>query len=179
MARLQDKYADEIVPEMLAASGAKSPLSVPRLEKIVVSMGVGSKKDDPKALERATEDLTTIAGQRAVVTRAKKSVSSFRLREGNPVGCMVTLRGKRMYEFLDRLISVVLPRIRDFRGVKTTSFDQAGNYSMGLQDQVVFPEIRADRVSHYQGMNITLTIRRSDPERSQELLRRFGMPFRK
>lgn len=179
MARLQDKYANEIVPEMLKLSGQTSPLAVPRLEKIVISMGVGSKKDDPKAIERAAEDLTTIAGQRCVVTHAKKSVSNFRLREGNPVGCMVTLRGTRMYEFLDRLISVVLPRIRDFRGIKKTSFDQAGNYSMGLQDQIVFPEIRADRVSHYQGMNITLTIRRSDPERSLEMLRMFGMPFRK
>ena len=178
MARLHTKYRDEVVPGLMQHFGLDNSLAVPRIDKITVSMGVGRASEQPKLIQTATQDLTTIAGQRAVQTKATKSVSNFRLREGNVVGCMVTLRGARMYEFMDRLVSIVIPRIRDFRGLRTTSFDKAGNYSMGLADQVVFPEIKADKVETPQGMNITLTIRNSDPERSLELLRRMGMPFK-
>ena len=176
--RLAEKYKNEIVPAFLKEHGYTNVMSIPRLEKIVVSMGVGKANENKRLMETAVADLTKITGQQAVVTLAKKSVSNFRLREGYPVGCMVTLRGARMFEFLDRLISVAMPRIRDFRGVKHNSFDGAGNYNMGLADQLVFPEIQADRVENYQGMNITMVIRRSDKEASYELLRMFGMPFR-
>lgn len=176
--RLFERYRDEIVPHFLKERGAPNVHAVPRLAKIVISMGVGKGHENKRLLETAVEDLTKIAGQRAVVTIAKKSVSNFRLREGQKIGCMVTLRGHRMYEFLDRLVSVTIPRIRDFRGLKPTSFDDAGNYSMGLADQIVFPEIRADKVEHYQGMNITLVIRRSSKADSLHLLRMFGVPFR-
>jgi large subunit ribosomal protein L5 len=179
MARLNDKYRDEIVPAMKERFGHTNVLAVPKLTKIVISMGIGKHHDDQKVVEAVSKDLTTITGQRAVLTQARKSISNFRLREGYTVGCMVTLRGARMYEFLDRLISVVIPRIRDFRGLKTTSFDQAGNFTMGLGDQLVFPEIRVDRVQHSQGMNITVGVRNSDPEASLEMLRMFGMPFRR
>ncbi|MCP4035731.1 MAG: 50S ribosomal protein L5 [bacterium] len=178
MARLDEKYRDEIVPAMKEKFGHTNSLAVPKLNKIVISMGIGKYHDDQKIVESVSKDLTTITGQRAVLTRARKSVSNFRLREGYTVGCMVTLRGARMYEFLDRLISVVIPRVRDFRGLKPTSFDPAGNFSMGLGDQLVFPEIRVDRVQHFQGMNITVAVRNSDPEASLEMLRMFGMPFR-
>ncbi len=178
MARLDTKYRKEIVPELRKRPGMANVMSVPRLEKIVVSMGVGQGHDNKRLMEATSKDLTTVAGQRAVITRAKKSVSNFRVREGNEVGCMVTLRGQRMYEFLDRLISIVIPRIRDFRGLKVRSFDGAGNYSMGLGDQIVFPEIHVDKVEFSQGMNITLVVGNSDPDASLDLLRRFGMPFR-
>lgn len=177
ISRLAEKYTNDIVPMFLSEHGYTNKLSVPRLEKIVVSMGVGKAQENKRLIESATADLTKITGQRAVVTRAKKSVSNFRLREGNVIGCMVTLRGARMFEFLDRLVSVVIPRIRDFRGLKT-KFDPAGNYSMGLADQIVFPEIQADKVEHTQGMNITMVIRRSTPEASLTLLKSFGVPFR-
>ncbi len=176
--RLQDKYTNEIVPAFLSERGFTNVLSIPRLEKIVISMGVGKAQENKRLIESAVEDLTKIAGQRAVVTRAKKSVSNFRLREGNVVGCMVTLRAARMFEFLDRLVAVTIPRIRDFRGLRPNAFDEAGNYSMGLADQLVFPEIQADRVEHTQGMNITMVIRRSNREESLALLRMFGVPFR-
>ena len=178
MARLESKYRTEIVPELMKRPGFGNVMSVPRLEKIVVSMGVGQGHDNKRLMESTSKDLTTVTGQRAVITRAKKSVSNFRVREGNEVGCMVTLRGTRMYEFLDRMISIVIPRIRDFRGLKTSSFDRAGNYSMGLGDQLVFPEIHVDKVEFNQGMNITLVVRNSDPDASLEMLRLFGMPFR-
>lgn len=179
MARLQTQYNDEIIQAMLEEHNLGNRMAVPRLMKITISMGVGKANELPKLIESASNDLTTIAGQKSVLTRAKKSVSNFRLREGYVVGCMVTLRGARMYEFLDRLVSIVIPRIRDFRGLKTKSFDQAGNFSMGLSDQLVFPEIQTDRVDNQQGMNITMTIRNSDPERSLDLLRRLGMPFKR
>ncbi len=178
MPRLQEKYKTEIVPAFLEQRGCPNLFAVPRLEKIVVSMGVGKATENKRLIESATADMTTITGQKCLVTRATKSVSNFRLREGNISGCMVTLRGARMYEFLDRLVSVVIPRIRDFRGLKTKSFDGAGNYSMGLSDQLVFPEIQADRVENVQGMNITMVIRRSSREESLALLRMFGVPFR-
>jgi large subunit ribosomal protein L5 len=178
MARLRTTFKDEIVPKLKDDIGGGNAMAVPKIEKVVISMGIGKLKDDKKVVETAMRDLTTIAGQKAVFTRAKKSVSNFRLREGNVVGCMVTLRGDRMFEFLDRLISVVIPRIRDFRGLKTGSFDHAGNYSMGLADQMVFPEIKADKTEHYQGMNITITIKNSSPDASLQMLRLLGMPFR-
>ena len=178
MTRLQDTYQNEAIPAMMERFEYGNVLAVPRLEKIVVSMGVGNANELPKLVENAAADLATITGQKAVMTRARKSVSNFRLREGYIVGCMVTLRGRRMFEFLDRLVSIVIPRIRDFRGLKASSFDHAGNYSMGLGDQLVFPEIRMDKVDVTQGMNITLTIRNSNPESSLALLRMLGMPFR-
>lgn len=178
MARLREKYKNDVVPKMMQQLGYTNVMAVPKLEKIVLSMGVGKSRENPKAIESALSDLTAIAGQRPVQTRARKSVSNFRLREGDVVGAVVTLRGARMYEFLDRLISVVIPRIRDFRGLRNDSFDAGGNFSMGLQDQIVFPEIRADKVEHFQGMNITIGVRNSNPKASLELLRLFGMPFR-
>lgn len=178
MARLRDKYKTEVVPGMMKRFGFSSVMAVPKLDKIVVSMGVGKGRENPKFVEAVAADLATIAGQRPVLTKARKSVSNFRLREGDVVGAVVTLRGARMYEFLDRLVSVVIPRVRDFRGLRPNSFDAGGNYSMGLPDQIVFPEIRADKVEHFQGMNITIGVRNSDPEKSFELLRMFGMPFR-
>lgn len=178
MARMREKYREEIVPAMVQRFAYRSVMAVPKLDKIVISMGVGKGRENPKFIEAAAADLSTIAGQRAMLTKARKSVSNFRIRQGDTVGAMVTLRGPRMYEFLDRLISIVIPRIRDFRGLKANSFDEHGSFSMGLQDQVVFPEIRADKVDHFQGMNITIHIRNSNPEASRELLRLFGMPFR-
>ena len=176
--RLAEKYQNDIVPAFLKDHGYTNVMSIPRLEKIVVSMGVGKANENKRLMEAAVADLTKITGQKPVVTLAKKSVSNFRLREGYPVGCMVTLRGARMFEFLDRLISVTIPRIRDFRGLKPNSFDGAGNYNMGLSDQLVFPEIQADKVENTQGMNITMVIRRSNKQSSYELLRMFGVPFR-
>ncbi|MCG3133716.1 MAG: 50S ribosomal protein L5 [Planctomycetes bacterium] len=178
MARLRDKYKNDVVPKMVQAFGYRSVMAVPKIEKIVVSMGVGKGRENPKFTDAVVADLAAITGQRPMLTKARKSVSNFRVREGDVVGAVVTLRGARMYEFLDRLISVVIPRIRDFRGLRPNSFDAAGNYSMGLQDQIVFPEIRADKVEHFQGMNITLGVRNSNPKASLELLRLFGMPFR-
>ncbi len=176
--RLLDRYQKEIVPAFIRERGYTNILAVPKLEKIVVSMGVGRGHENKRLLETAVDDLTKVTGQKAVVTLAKKSVSNFRVREGHAVGCMVTLRGARMFEFLDRLISVAVPRIRDFRGLKPGSFDERGNYSIGLADQLVFPEIQADKVENFQGMNITVVIRRSNPEESLALLRMFGVPFR-
>jgi len=178
MARLRDKYRQDVVPAMMEKFGVASVMAVPKLDKIVVSMGVGKGRENPKFIEAVTTDLSLITGQKAMLTRSRKAVSNFRLRENEVVGAMVTLRGARMYEFLDRLISVVIPRIRDFRGLRTNSFDAGGNFSMGLVDQIVFPEIRADKVEHFQGMNITIGVRNGDPERSLEMLRLFGMPFR-
>jgi large subunit ribosomal protein L5 len=176
--RLKEKYRTEIVPKMRERFGYSSVMAVPRLDKVVVSMGLGRVHENKKAVESAASDLALITGQRPVMTHSRMAVSNFRLREGVVVGAMVTLRGARMYEFLDRLISVVIPRVRDFRGLKANAFDKAGNYSLGLADQIVFPEIRADKVEHFQGMNITIGIKNGTPESSRELLRLFGMPFR-
>jgi len=178
MARLRDKYKTEIVPKMRERFGYTSVMAVPKIEKVVVSMGLGKVHENKKAVESAAQDLAIITGKRPMMTHSRMAVSNFRLREGVVVGCVVTLRGARMYEFLDRLVSVVIPRIRDFRGLKNTAFDEAGNYSMGLADQIVFPEIRADKVEHFQGMNVTIGIKNGGPEASLELLRLFGMPFR-
>jgi large subunit ribosomal protein L5 len=178
MARLQEKYSTEIVGKLKEKLGRTNVLSLPRLQKIVVNMGVGKALQDKNRMEQAAENLTNIAGQKCQITKARIAVSAFRLREGNEIGCRVTLRGRRMYEFLDRLVSVALPRIRDFRGVNPKSFDGNGNYTIGLTEQMVFPEIDPDKVNFTQGMDITfVTSTRSDDE-SRELLRLFGMPFR-
>jgi len=180
MARLFERYNAEIIGKMRERFGYKNRLAVPRIEKICINMGVGKSVGDnnPKLLEEAVKDLTIISGQRAVTTKAKVSVSSFKLREGNNVGCRVTLRGKRMYEFLDRLINIAVPRIKDFRGLSPHSFDGRGNYSLGISEQMVFPEIDANKVTHIQGMDVAIVIKNSSDEKSRELLRMFGMPFR-
>src|SRR5437667_12700283 len=178
MARLLDKYHKEIVPQLKTKLGRTNALSLPRLQKIVVNMGVGKALQDKTRMEQAAENLTSIAGQRCQITKARIAVSAFRLREGNEIGCRVTLRGRRMFEFMDRLISVALPRIRDFRGVNPKSFDGNGNYTMGLSEQVVFPEIDPDKVTFTQGMDITFVTSTNNDDEARELLRAFGMPFR-
>lgn len=176
--RLWERYRNEIVPRLKESLGYKNAMAVPKLEKIVISMGVGAALQNPKRLEEAQKHLTQLAGQKAVVTKARVSIANFRLRQGNAVGCKVTLRRARMYEFLDRLISVAIPRIRDFRGLSPKAFDGRGNYSMGLTEQVVFPEIEADKIEFTQGMNIAVcTTAKSDKE-AYELLNGFGFPFR-
>jgi large subunit ribosomal protein L5 len=178
MARLQERYQKEIVGQLAERFGRKNPLSLPRLEKIVVNMGVGKALQDKNRMEQSAEQLAQITGQKAQITKAKKAVSGFRLREGNAIGCRVTLRGQRMYEFLDRLISIALPRIRDFRGVNPKSFDGHGNYSLGLAEQMVFPEIDPDKVTFTQGMDVTFVTSTNSDDEARELLRAFGMPFR-
>jgi large subunit ribosomal protein L5 len=178
MARLLEAYQKTISPALAGKYSLTNPMAIPRLEKIVVNMGVGRATQDKAVLEAATDTLSKITGQKPLVTRAKVSVSSFRLREGNDIGCKVTLRGKRMYEFLDRLISVALPRIRDFRGVNPNSFDGHGNYNLGLAEQVVFPEVDADKIQHTLGMDIAFVTSTTNDEQARELLRAFGMPFR-
>src|SRR5713226_7107338 len=178
MARLQEKYTKEIVPALQQKLGRKNVLSLPKMQKIVVNMGVGKALQDKNRMEQAAENLTQITGQRAQVTKAKVAISAFRLREGNEIGCRVTLRGRRMYEFLDRLISVALPRIRDFRGVNPKSFDGNGNYSLGLSEQMIFPEIDPDKVTFSQGMDVTFVTSTRNNDEARELLRAFGMPFR-
>ncbi len=178
MARLMDRYQKEIIKQLSDKLGRKNVHSIPKLQKIVVNMGVGKALQDKNRMEQAAENLTQITGQRAQVTKAKLAVSGFRLREGNEIGCRVTLRGRRMYEFLDRLISIALPRIRDFRGVNPKSFDGHGNYSMGLTEQMVFPEIDPDKVTFTQGMDVTFVTSTTNDDEARELLRAFGMPFR-
>ena len=178
MARLQDRYRKEIVPQLSQKLGRTNVLSLPRLHKIVVNMGVGKALQDKNRMEQSAEQLTQITGQKSQITKARVAVSGFRLREGNEIGCRVTLRGRRMYEFLDRLISIALPRIRDFRGVNPKSFDGHGNYSMGLAEQMVFPEIDPDKVTFTQGMDVTFVTSTNSDDEARELLRLFGMPFR-
>jgi large subunit ribosomal protein L5 len=178
MARLQDRYNKEIVPALKQKLGRTNVLSLPRLQKIVVNMGVGKALQDKNRLEQSAEQLSQITGQKADIRKAKKAVSAFRLRENNPIGCRVTLRGQRMYEFLDRLISIALPRIRDFRGINPKSFDGNGNYSLGLTEQQVFPEIDPDKVTFSQGMDVTFVTSTKNDDEARELLRGFGMPFR-
>jgi len=177
-ARLYDRYLKEIVPQLAKKLGRDNIMSLPKLKKIVVNMGVGKALQDKNRLEQAAEQLAQITGQKAQVTKARQAISGFRLREGNAIGCRVTLRGQRMYEFLDRLISVALPRIRDFRGVNPKSFDGNGNYSMGLSEQGVFPEIDPDKVTFVQGMDVTIVTSVRNDDEARELLRAFGMPFR-
>jgi large subunit ribosomal protein L5 len=178
VARLHERYQKEIMPRLAEKLGRTNALSLPRLEKIVVNMGVGKALQDKNRMEQAAEQLALITGQKAQVTKARRAVSGFRLREGNEIGCRVTLRGQRMYEFLDRLISVALPRIRDFRGINPRSFDGHGNYSLGLAEQGVFPEIDPDKVTFVQGMDVTFVTSTNNDDEARELLRGFGMPFR-
>jgi large subunit ribosomal protein L5 len=177
-ARLQERYTKEILPALAKKFGRDNRLSLPRLTKIVINMGVGKALQDKERMKHAVEHLALIAGQRPQITKSRMAVSGFRLRQGNEIGCRVTLRGRRMYEFLDRLINVALPRIRDFRGVNPKSFDGNGNYSMGLTEQLVFPEIDPDTVNFTQGMDITFVTTTKKDDEARELLRLFGMPFR-
>ena len=178
MARLMKKFYSEIVPAMKQKLGYTNDLAVPRLEKIVVNMGVGRALENKKRLEHAVRDLMLLSGQRPVVTKAKTSVAGFKLREDQEIGCKVTLRRIMMYEFLDRMISVAIPRIRDFRGINPKSFDGAGNYSLGISDLSIFPEIHLDSIEFYQGMDVIMVIKNGDIKSSFELLKLFGMPFR-
>lgn len=179
MVRLLEKYKNEVVPALVTALDRKNRLSIPRLEKIVVSMGLGKALQEKARMAAAQKELALIVGQKPLVCRARKSVSNFKLREGNEIGLKVTLRGRRMYEFMDRLISIAIPRIRDFRGLDPKSFDGRGNYNMGITEQTVFPEVDADKVTFQQGMNVTfVTTARNDSE-SRQLLTLLGMPFRK
>ncbi len=178
MARLLDRYQKEILPALKKKLGRDNVHSIPKLEKIVVNMGVGKALQDKNRMEQSAEQLAQITGQRPQIRKARVAVSGFRLREGNEIGCRVTLRGKRMYEFLDRLISIALPRIRDFRGINPKSFDGNGNYSMGLTEQQVFPEIDPDKITFTQGMDVTFVTSTDNDDEARELLRGFGMPFR-
>ncbi|PLT35325.1 50S ribosomal protein L5 [Bacillus sp. V5-8f] len=179
MNRLKEKFQNEITPALMSKFNYESVMQVPKLEKIVVNMGVGDAVANSKALDNAVEELTLITGQKPVVTRAKKSIAGFRLREGMPIGAKITLRGERMYEFLDKLISVSLPRVRDFRGVSKKSFDGRGNYTLGVKEQLIFPEIDYDKVSKVRGMDIVIVTTANTDEEGRELLTQFGMPFQK
>ncbi|MEW5875713.1 MAG: 50S ribosomal protein L5 [Candidatus Zixiibacteriota bacterium] len=178
-ARLYEKYRTEVAPKLLEHFGFKSLMRAPRLEKIVINQGLGEAIANPKAIEAAMGDLAQITGQKPAVRRARKSISNFKLREGVPIGCTVTLRGSHMYEFLDRLISVALPRVRDFRGVPSKSFDGRGNYTLGVREQIIFPEINYDKIDKVRGMNITICTTARTDEEGLELLRLLGMPFRR
>src|SRR5713101_5627761 len=177
MARLLERYQKEIAPHLEKKLGRKNRLSLPRLEKIVVNMGVGKALQEKNRMELAAEQLSQITGQKALITKAKKAVSGFRLREDNPIGCKVTLRGRRMYEFLDRLITIALPRVRDFRGVSGNSFDGRGNYAMGLKEQIIFPEVDYDQVDAIRGMDIVICTTANTDKEAKALLRGFNMPF--
>ncbi|MDQ2087593.1 50S ribosomal protein L5 [Herbivorax sp. ANBcel31] len=177
MPRLKDKYFNEITAAMQSKFNYKSPMEIPKLEKVILNMGVGDVKENAKALDAAVNDMTLIAGQKPVVTKAKKSVAAFKLREGMSIGCKVTLRGKRMYDFADKLLNVTLPRVRDFRGVPVNSFDGRGNYSMGVKEQLIFPEIEYDKVEKVRGMDITFVTTAKTDEEAKELLKLMGMPF--
>ena len=177
MARLKDKYRAEVAPALKQHFNYKNVMEIPRLEKIVINMGLGDCKDNAKALELAVEELTTIAGQKPLVTKAKKSIANFKLRAGMNVGAKVTLRGDRMYEFADKLVSIVLPRVRDFRGVSTKAFDGRGNYSLGVREQLIFPEIEYDKVEKIRGMEMIFVTTAKTDEEAKELLRLLGMPF--
>ena len=179
MSRLKDIYQSEIVDAMIKKFGYKNIMEVPKLDKIVVNMGVGDARENVKVLESAVKDMTEISGQKPVITKAKKSVANFKLREGMPIGCKVTLRGERMYEFADRLINLALPRVRDFRGVSADSFDGRGNYALGIKEQIIFPEIEYDKVDKVRGMDVIFVTTAKTDEEARELLRLFGMPFRK
>ena len=178
MTRLLEKYQQQVIPQLMEKFVYKNKLAVPKIQKIVVNMGVGRAIDNKKLIDEATKHLSIITGQKPLITKAKKAIAGFKLRQGQAIGCKATLRGKRMFEFLDRLISVVLPRIRDFRGLSPKSFDGRGNYTLGLTEQIVFPEISVDTVEFVQGMDITLAISGKSDEQSFELLKLLGMPFK-
>lgn len=175
---MKEKYQKEVVPALMRRFGYENPMQVPKLEKIVINMGVGEAAQDPKSLDAAMQDLAAITGQKPAVTRAKKSIANFKVRAGMPIGAMVTLRGTRMYDFLDKLISVGLPRIRDFRGVSPRSFDGRGNYTLGIREQLIFPEIDYDTIDKIRGMDITIVTTAKSDEEAMELLAGLGMPFR-
>jgi large subunit ribosomal protein L5 len=177
-ARLKDKYKKEVVPALMKEFELKNVMAVPRLEKVVINMGMGEATQNAKVLDPAVAELTQITGQKPIVTKAKKSIAAFKVREGMPIGAMVTLRGDRMYEFLDRLMNVALPRVRDFRGVSTKSFDGRGNYTLGLRDQLIFPEIDYAKVDKQKGMNVTIVTTASSDDQARSLLKAMGMPFR-
>lgn len=176
--RLQEKYKNEVVQAMVEKFGYKNIMEVPKLEKIVINMGVGEAKDNQKILESAVNDLTLISGQKPILTRAKKSVANFKIRENMALGCKVTLRGAKMFEFADKLMSIALPRVRDFRGVETNSFDGRGNYSMGIKEQLIFPEIEYDKIDKIRGMDIIFVTTAKTDEEARELLKLLGMPFK-
>ena len=177
MNRLQERYEKEVVPDMMEKFGYKNIMQVPKIEKVVINMGVGEAKDNPKVLESAVSDLQIIAGQKPVLTRAKKSVANFKIRENMALGCKVTLRKTNMYEFVDKLVSIALPRVRDFRGVSAKAFDGRGNYSLGIKEQLIFPEIEYDKVDKVRGMDIIFVTSANTDEEARELLRFLGMPF--
>ena len=179
MSRLREQYENEIKTELTKKFGYKNVMQIPKLDKIVINMGVGEAKENAKVLDSAVKDLTEISGQKPVITKAKKSVANFKLREGMNIGCKVTLRGERMYEFADRLINLALPRVRDFRGVSPDSFDGRGNYALGIKEQIIFPEIEYDKVDKVRGMDIIFVTTAKTDEESRELLRLFGMPFKR
>ena len=176
--RLKERYERELKPQLIEKFGYSSPMQAPKLVKITLNMGVSDAKTDSKALDHAVEQMTQIAGQKPIITLARTSIAGFKLREGMPIGCKVTLRGENMYEFLDRLTTVALPRIRDFRGISAKSFDGRGNYSLGIREQIIFPEIDYDRIDQVRGMDITITTTAATDDEARELLKLFGMPFR-
>jgi large subunit ribosomal protein L5 len=178
MARLKERYNKEIVPRLTEKFGYPNPMMVPKIEKVVVNIGVGEAKDNAKLMDALVADLGRITGQKPVVNRAKKSIANFQLREGMPVGCKVTLRGVRMYEFLDRMISVALPRVRDFKGISGKGFDGRGNYTLGVTEHIIFPEVDLEKVEKVKGMNVCITTTAETDEEGKELLKQFGMPFR-
>ena len=179
MSRLKDLYKDEIVDAMIKKFGYKNIMEVPKLDKIVINMGVGEAKENAKVLDSAVKDLETITGQKVVLTRAKNSVANFKIREGMPIGCKTTLRGEKMYDFMDRLVNLALPRVRDFRGVSADSFDGRGNYALGVKEQLIFPEIEYDKGEKVRGMDVIVVTTAKTDEEARELLRLFGMPFAK
>lgn len=178
MSRLKQKYEKEVVPGLKSRFGYSNVMQIPEIKKVVINMGVGEATQDAKAIDSAINDLTAISGQKPVVTKAKKSIAAFKVRAGMPIGCMVTLRGKRMYYFLDKLFNIALPRIRDFRGTSTKSFDGRGNYTLGVRDQLIFPEINYDKVDKLRGMDIAIVTSAKNDEEAFELLKLMGMPFR-
>lgn len=179
MARLQEYYRETVVPQLLEKLGYSNPMQVPRIEKVVLNMGVGEAVRDRKILDNAVEDMTRISGQKPVITKSRKSVASFKIRDNVPIGCKVTLRRERMYEFLDRLINIAIPRVRDFRGLPAKSFDGRGNYNMGVKEQIIFPEVDYDQVDEVRGMDITITTSAKNDEEGRALLEAFQFPFRK
>ena len=179
MSRLKEQYQNEIVDAMIKKFGYKNIMEVPKLDKVVINMGVGEARDNAKVLESAISDMEKISGQKAVVTRAKNSVANFKIREGMPIGCKVTLRGERMYEFVDRLINLALPRVRDFRGVNPNAFDRRGNYALGITEQLIFSEIAYDKIDNVRGMDVIFVTPAKTDEEARELLTQFNMPFAK
>lgn len=178
MARLHQSYLKDIVPHLMKEMGYTNTMQVPKIKKVVINMGLGEAIQNAKALDAAASEITAIAGQKSVITKAKKAISNFKLREGVPIGCMVTLRGSKMYEFLDRLMNVALPRVRDFRGVSDKAFDGRGNYSLGIREQLIFPEIDLDKIDHVRGMTLTIVTSAATDAEGKALLKALGMPFK-